>query len=646
MPANPPPSDSENRSRGILLVEEYSNLGVAVASALRKFAPLHTVQVARDFAEAEELATTIQAELFVIDLDPPPRGEIEFFYKLRNAYPDARVLVFAAGTSRELRAERGTAGAIQFMEKPFDLEEFGAAVQALLGPWNGMAGAVSRGTLRQLHAIDILQLKCLAGSTTVVRVESRDDEIGDIYFQKGQISHAVVDTVTGLAALEKILHWPAPRMSEGELPSCSPRTIEGAWATVLLQMVRTLHAEHRRPAPGENPVAQPGKAPNGKKILVIDDTEMLLIFVADVLATADRSFQIFTASSGRQGLRTAASERPDLILLDYSLADITGDLVCAALLANPATERLPVLMMSGHLSELAKTAEEYANVVAAMPKPFLSGALINAVEKALAAGPLPPSPRSKSNSGGSSTSAAEARADNAKPASPNGHGFKSAPAEPPPPEQTASSPPAKALALASRTEALGSSPATGATAARRTELSVTLALKVLALEFGPSLRVETAALELFDAIASVKMREQKELGGVPLESGFRLGKVALDEAGRIETMRLVPIHRPPQLPVPHGIFAVGASDFQRSNGKLRLAASEEAAMHVRLTAQFELQTAELSAGFDVAALLLKAISAPLFIRNGPEDAGRAFELVEVQRTPAGELQRLVVRATS
>ena len=77
----------------------------------------------------------MRPELFVLDLDPPPSGEIEFFNKLKAHYPEARVLVIATGTSRELRAERGTAGAIQFIEKPFDLAEFGAAVQALLGPW-------------------------------------------------------------------------------------------------------------------------------------------------------------------------------------------------------------------------------------------------------------------------------------------------------------------------------------------------------------------------------------------------------------------------------------------------------------------------------------------------------------------------------
>ena len=91
---------------------------------------------------------------------------------------------------------------------------------------------------------------------------------------------------------------------------------------------------------------------------MIDDTEMLLIFVADILATADQNLQIPTASTGAEGMRLAPTERPDLILLDYSLTDMTGDKVCRALLENPATARIPILMMSGHLSELARTAQD------------------------------------------------------------------------------------------------------------------------------------------------------------------------------------------------------------------------------------------------------------------------------------------------
>jgi len=65
--------------------------------------------VAHSFAEAETAAATMRPELFVLDLDPPPSGEIEFFSKLKAHYPEARVLVIASGTSSELRSERGTA---------------------------------------------------------------------------------------------------------------------------------------------------------------------------------------------------------------------------------------------------------------------------------------------------------------------------------------------------------------------------------------------------------------------------------------------------------------------------------------------------------------------------------------------------------
>ena len=198
--------------------------------------------------------------------------------------------------------------------------------------------------------------------------------------------------MTGMAALEEIVGWPGARLSETELPIELPRTIDAPWQMVLLQIVRKVNQNSRREALGAAAPQQSAAAKTGKKILVIDDTEMLLVFVADVLATADQNFQVLTTPSGAEGLRLAASERPDLVLLDYSLADMTGDKVCRALLENPATARIPVLMMSGHLGELARTAETYENVVAALPKPFLSGALICAVEKTIAAGPLPHAP--------------------------------------------------------------------------------------------------------------------------------------------------------------------------------------------------------------------------------------------------------------
>jgi DNA-binding response OmpR family regulator len=660
VPANPPTSAFESLPRGILLVEEYSALRVAISSALRKFAPLHGVQVAQSFAEAETAAAAMRPELFVLDLDPPPSGEIEFFNKLKAHYPEARVLVIAAGTSRELRAERGTAGAIQFIEKPFDLAEFGAAVQALLGPWAAPPTLGLRGTLRDLHVVDIVQLKCLAGSTAVVRIEAAGDKSGEIHFQKGQICHAVTGIMAGTAALEEIVNWPDARPDEIEPPVESPRTIDAPWQMVLLQVVRKLKQNNRREPSGTAALPQSAAAKTGKKILVIDDTEMLLVFVADVLATADQNFQVLTTSSGAEGLRLATSERPDLVLLDYSLTDMTGDKVCRALLENPATARIPVLMMSGHLGELAKTAEDYENVVAALPKPFLSGALICAVEKVLAAGALPhaPGPMPKPEVAPvapvpSPVTSPASTADGPIIPLSNGHGVIKSPAcpAPSPPSVPPTTEPAKS-ANADASPPTPSIPAgtmrvTRSGAIHRpTELSVTLSFNVVAVQFTMFFEVETATLRPFDRIAAVKMGDREELKGVPLASGFRLDTISMGGNGTIDTMRLVPMHQPPQLSVPTSSFAVGASDFQSANAHftLRLAAPVEAAMRVQLTATFELLAVEMSVGVEVAAILLKARERTVLVRNNGEGPGKPFEVLEAQLAPSTELQSLLVRA--
>src|SRR4029077_14060991 len=123
-------------------------------------------------------------------------------------------------------------------------------------------------------------------------------------------------------------------------------------------------AETRQPPPiAPSKEAAPAKKPlkTGKKIVLVDDTEMLLIFVEDVLATADPQLQITTALNGISGVKEIERITPDLILLDYSLPDINGDEVCRRLLQNERTARIPVLMMSGHVAEMARTAAAFEN---------------------------------------------------------------------------------------------------------------------------------------------------------------------------------------------------------------------------------------------------------------------------------------------
>jgi len=643
VPSPPPITTVESLPRGILLLEEYSALAVAISSALRKFAPLHRVEVTRSFAEAEAVAAQMRPELFVLDLDPPPFGEVAFLNKIKTEFPDSRALVIAAGTSSELRTARGTGAAIQFIEKPFDLAEFGAAIQALVGPWNGPGGSL-RGTLHDLKVVDLAQVECLVSSSAVLHFERAPGEGAEIHFFKGQILHAAVGSRSGIVALEEIAGWPVGEVRVTDLPEAGPKTIDLAWQALLLPIVRQL-ADRDRLQAAERAARQATIRPQtGKKILIIDDTEMLRIFVADVLTTADQSLQILAAPSGEQGLKLALSAHPDLVLLDYSLADITGDRICAALLEDEATARIPVLMMSGHLTELNRTAEAYANVVAALPKPFLSGALINEVEKALAAGPLPPpkpsppapippsapekSPPTLPNGHGHTGDGAAER---------NGHGMSAGEAPPPSSASTV-------LSLPAPPEAPKPSPAapeaeqTSAPVIRRTEMAITFAFDVVALELTPALQIVSARLEPISRFVAVQLEDD-----LMLEVGFRLGALAMGRKGGIESLRLVPIHQPVPLPEVASSLAIGRVNFLPATNHLEIKAARERSMRVHLSAAFVLAAVELTPRFEVAAMTLRSRQPKPLLRNHPGDPGRPFEIERIELDPAGELQALLVR---
>ncbi|MDP9004955.1 MAG: response regulator, partial [Verrucomicrobiota bacterium] len=148
----------------VLLIEEYDALASAITSALKKFAPKHRTRVVESIGDAEAAAKEIRPQLFVIDFDPPQANAIEFLQRMSTAHPEARVLAIASGLAPELASERYGKNAIHFIEKPFELADFGAAVQALLGPWTETRSGDSRGTLRDLNLRDFIPLEGVSGA--------------------------------------------------------------------------------------------------------------------------------------------------------------------------------------------------------------------------------------------------------------------------------------------------------------------------------------------------------------------------------------------------------------------------------------------------------------------------------------------------
>ncbi len=80
------------------------------------------------------------------------------------------------------------------------------------------------------------------------------------------------------------------------------------------------------------------------RILIIDDEERNRRLF-EVFVKAD-GHEVQTAASGEAGLIVAASNIPDLILLDLMMPGRDGFEVARALKANPATQAIPVIVIS------------------------------------------------------------------------------------------------------------------------------------------------------------------------------------------------------------------------------------------------------------------------------------------------------------
>ncbi|MDB6147007.1 MAG: Acetoacetate metabolism regulatory protein AtoC, partial [Spartobacteria bacterium] len=283
----PPASQSPigTTSQGsILLIEEYDALASAITSALKKFAPRHVTHVARSLAEAKTIAQKIAPSLIVIDFDPAFAGLSAFLQKMQASHPDARVLVIAGKIPREIATESRSFGALQFVGKPFDVPDFGAAVQALLGPWTESETARPRGTLLSLGLPDVLLAQSAGARTVAMEIKNDAGKSGEIHLRQGVVAHAEAGKKAGPEALREMLAWSDIEVREREKPRASRLTVDGGWMELVIEAFQIAKARQTPPPVKDVPPKPHHKT--GKKIVAVDDTEMLLIFVEDVLMTA------------------------------------------------------------------------------------------------------------------------------------------------------------------------------------------------------------------------------------------------------------------------------------------------------------------------------------------------------------------------
>ena len=615
MPARSKSTNTDVPRPGIVLLEEYDALAAAISSALKKFAPHHAGGVAHSIKELEKLAADSNPELFIFDVDPPWPGITSCLEQLRDSHPKARALIIGTAIPSEIADERGYSGALQFVEKPFELAAFGAAVQALVGPWRE---SEFRGTLRALSTVDVLLLHCAAGASVIIEVRSRS-RTGEIHVAAGQLSHAETGKLKGEDALIEILGWPRVHLSERRLAGSQPRTIGAGWPAIIVEVLEEGRPEISEPPP---PKPEPPKAKPGKKVVVIDDTEMLLIFVEDVLAIAEPELQITTARSGAEGLTEIGRVKPDLVLLDYSLPDFNGDEVCRRLLENERTANVPVLMMSGHVAQMNATAEQFVNVVATIEKPFLSDALVDLVRRTFSRGksvPRKAAPQPTHQARIIEPPPQPVPIIPPKPAP--------TPVAPPPPAPPVAPPPqppaahqqiAPAAEIARQPVRVPSEPRKEVRRPAETSSAIRVAptdgsgailglfLEVLSMQLTSQLQMGAIRARPASLMASLRLESAAARSAIPNEMGFQVGPAQFSSEGRISTLRLLPTTKPLQPAQMRNAFEIGGVALipNETRARVQLTPAGTTPMTMELLAHLELNAVELTPNFQVAELIL------------------------------------------
>jgi two-component system alkaline phosphatase synthesis response regulator PhoP len=120
---------------------------------------------------------------------------------------------------------------------------------------------------------------------------------------------------------------------------------------------------------------------NPKTILVADDESHILNVVSLKLANA--GYTVLTAVDGQEALELATSQRPDLLITDYHMPQLSGLELCQRLRQNPATAGIPTIMLTARGYSLEPSDTEQNGINCMLSKPFSPRQLLATVNEML-----------------------------------------------------------------------------------------------------------------------------------------------------------------------------------------------------------------------------------------------------------------------
>jgi len=116
------------------------------------------------------------------------------------------------------------------------------------------------------------------------------------------------------------------------------------------------------------------------RVLIVDDDPAIVEMLEDLLSR-DGRFEVHAAANGFDAGLFTQQLQPDVVLLDYMLPDINGNVVCQRIKADPNLAGTRIIVISGATNPDEIQALEAAGMDAFFKKPFNIDQLISKISE-------------------------------------------------------------------------------------------------------------------------------------------------------------------------------------------------------------------------------------------------------------------------
>ncbi|MBE9036844.1 response regulator [aff. Roholtiella sp. LEGE 12411] len=113
-------------------------------------------------------------------------------------------------------------------------------------------------------------------------------------------------------------------------------------------------------------------------ILIVEDSPSELELMSHYLK--ESGYNVIKAGGAKEALEKAASQKPDVIVTDVVMPEMSGFELCRSLRKNPITEKVPIVICSSKNQEIDRFWARKQGADAYITKPYTRAHLLHTIK--------------------------------------------------------------------------------------------------------------------------------------------------------------------------------------------------------------------------------------------------------------------------